>query len=50
MAALFLLLDWFLFLFYFFFFKEKIKQVDLSCGCEGCLEIVGWQNVLSGVI
>lgn len=32
----------------FFFFKEKIKQVDLSCDCEGCLGIVGWQDVLLG--
>lgn len=40
------LVGWFLFL--FFFFKKKIKQVNLSCGCEGCLGIVGWQDVLSG--
>lgn len=26
---------------FFFKKKEKIKQVDLSCGCEGCLGIVG---------
>ena len=30
----------------FSFFKKKIKQVDLSCGCEGCLGVVGWQDVL----
>lgn len=42
------LVGWFLFLFFLFFFKKKIKQVNLSCGCEGCLGIVGWQDVLSG--
>ncbi|XP_054548985.1 serine/threonine-protein kinase STK11 isoform X1 [Talpa occidentalis] len=43
-AALFLLFGFFFFSF-FFFFKEKIKQVDLSCGCEGCLGVVGWLDM-----
>lgn len=33
--------------FLFLFFKRKIKQVDLSCGCEGCLGTVGG-SMLSG--
>lgn len=33
--------------FLFLFFKQKIKQVDLSCGCEGCLGTVGG-SMLSG--
>lgn len=33
--------------FLFLFFKQKIKQVDLSCGCEGYLGTVGG-SMLSG--
>lgn len=33
--------------FLFLFFKQKIKQVDLSCGCEGCLGTMGG-SMLSG--
>lgn len=33
---------------FFFFFKKKIKPVDLSCGCEGCVGIVGRQRCPAG--